>query len=69
MTELKSGHVNNIRVYVMAPRQTSYSGPKILTTQISNCNTTIIYTFNMSIMVTNPKNGNLVIKNKPGIWN
>lgn len=42
MTELKNGHVNNI--YVMAPRQTSYSAPKILPTQISKSNTTNIYT-------------------------
>ena len=45
MTELKSGHVNNI--YVMAPTQTSYSGPKILPTQISKSNTTNIYIFNI----------------------
>jgi len=45
MTELKSGHVNNI--YVMAPRQTSYRGPRVLHTQISKNNTTNIYTFNI----------------------
>lgn len=45
MTELKSGHVNNI--YIMAPRQISYSGPNILPTKISESNTTNIYIFNI----------------------
>lgn len=45
MTELKTGHVNNM--YVMAPRQTSYSGPKILPTQISKSKTTNMYTYNI----------------------
>lgn len=45
MTKLKSCHVNNI--YVMAPRQTSYIGPKILPTQISKSNITHIYTYNI----------------------